>query len=57
MEGLLPPRRHIRASAVRHLRGHVNALAQRWVRVDGLAVAVSLRRIHDQQLGNALTAP
>ena len=35
--GLLPCRRHIRAAAMRNLRGHANALAQRGVRVDRLA--------------------
>jgi hypothetical protein len=34
---LLPGRRQIRAAAVRHFRRHAYALAQRGVRVDGLA--------------------
>ena len=35
--GLLAPRRHIRATAMRHFRRHADALTQRRVRVNGLA--------------------
>ena len=46
---LLARRRHIRAAAMRHFRRHADALAQRRMRVDGLADVDSVRTHLDGQ--------
>jgi hypothetical protein len=52
----LPRRRHIGAAAIRHFRRHANGYAQRWVRVDGLAVAMRFEAVVKQQFGHTLVA-
>ena len=59
LKRLLLARRQVRATAVRHLRRHADAFAQRGVRVDGFADVhgVCANFIGDSDLGSQDTAP